>query len=88
METLISHISTHSERSAEDRSAVTYLESVLSPGGKINTSFGKDDKWPNHDGMFEYVSNPDRSRRPEQVIKQYSNIIMDWICGKRKMDLR
>lgn len=50
METLISHISTHSERSAEDRSAVTYLESVLSPGGKINTSFGKDDKWPNHDG--------------------------------------
>lgn len=23
-----------------------------------------------------------------QVIKQYSNIIMDWICGKRKMDLR
>lgn len=66
METLISHISTHSERSAEDRSAVTYLESVLSPGGKINTSFGKDDKWPNHDGMFEYVSNPDRSRRPEQ----------------------
>lgn len=39
METLISHISTHSERSAEDRSAVTYLESVLSPGGKINTSF-------------------------------------------------
>lgn len=42
METLISHISTHSERSAEDRSAVTYLESVLSPGGKINTSFTKD----------------------------------------------
>ena len=66
METLRNHIATHSERSAEDRSAVSYLESVLSPEGRINPSFGKDDKWPNHDGMFEYVSNPDKSRRPEQ----------------------
>lgn len=60
------HISTHTEHSAEDRSAVSYLESVLSPEGRINTSFGRDDKWPNHDGMFEYVSNPDISRIPEQ----------------------
>lgn len=60
------HISTHTERSAEDRSAVSYLESVLNPEGRINTSFGCDDKWPNHDGMFEYVSNPDISRLPEQ----------------------
>ncbi len=65
-ESLKKHISTHTDRSAEDRSAVYYLESVLNPEGRINTSFGCDDKWPNHDGMFEYVSNPDISRRPEQ----------------------
>lgn len=39
IETLNRHISTHTARSAEDRSAVRYLESV---------------------------SNPDKSRRPEQ----------------------
>ena len=33
------HIATHTARSAEDRSAVSYLESVLNPGGKINTAF-------------------------------------------------
>lgn len=66
IETLNRHISTHTARSAEDRSAVSYLESVLNPEGRINTSFASDDKWPNHDGMFEYVSNPDKSRRPEQ----------------------
>lgn len=63
---LKNHISTHTEHSTEDRSAVSYLESVLNPEGRINTSFGRDDKWPNHDGMFEYVSNPDISRLPEQ----------------------
>lgn len=52
--------------SVENRSAVSYLESVLNPEGRINTSFASDDKWPNHDGTFEYVSNPDKSRRPEQ----------------------
>lgn len=66
IETLKKHISTHTDRSAEDRSAVSYLESVLNPEGRINTSFASDDKWPNHDGMFEYVSNPSISRRPEQ----------------------
>lgn len=66
IETLKRHISTHTARSAEDRSAVSYLENVLNPEGRINTSFASDDKWPNHDGMFEYVSNPDKSRRPEQ----------------------
>ena len=59
------HIATHTIHSAEDRSAVSYLESVLNPGGRINTAFSCDDKWPNHDGTFEYVSNPDISRRPE-----------------------
>lgn len=64
--TLKKHIATHTERSAEDRSAVSYLETVLNPEGRINTSFASDDKWPNHDGTFEYVSNPDISRQPEQ----------------------
>lgn len=59
------HIATHTIHSAEDRSAVSYLESVLNPGGRINTAFSCDDKWPNHDGTLEYVSNPDISRRPE-----------------------
>jgi hypothetical protein len=41
------HIATHTVRSAEDRSAVSYLESVINPGGRINTAFSCDDKWPN-----------------------------------------
>lgn len=60
------HIATHPGRSAEDRSAVSFLESVLNPGGRICTSFSSDDKWPNHDGFFEYVSNPDISKSPKQ----------------------
>ena len=60
------HIATHTVHSAEDRSAVSYLESVLNPEGRICTSFSCDDKWPNHDGFFEYVSNPDISKIPKQ----------------------
>ena len=30
------HIATHTVRSAEDRSAISYLESVINPGGRIN----------------------------------------------------
>lgn len=66
IETIKRHISTHTVRSSEDRSAVSYLQNVLNPDGRINTSFSSDDKWPNHDGMFEYVSNPDVSKQPEQ----------------------
>ncbi len=62
----IRHISTHSVRSAEDRAAVSTLETFLTSGGKINTNFSSDDKWPNHDGTFEFVSNPEISRCPEQ----------------------
>ncbi len=65
-ELLIRHISTHSVRSAEDRAAVSTLESFLTSDGKINTNFSCDDKWPNHDGTFEFVSNPEISRCPEQ----------------------
>lgn len=60
------HISTHSERSAEDRAAVSTLETFLTSNGKINTNFSCDDKWPNHDGTFEFVPNPEISRLPEQ----------------------
>lgn len=60
------HVKTHSKRSDEDRSAVTTLETFLRSNGKISTNFSKEDKWPNSDGTFEYVSNPDVSRRPEQ----------------------
>ena len=60
------HIRTHSERSVEDRSAISLLGTFLNPGGRINTSFAANDTWPNHDGTFEFVSNPDVSRRPKQ----------------------
>lgn len=63
---IMRHISTHSEHSAEDRAAVSTLETFLTSGGKINTNFSCNDKWPNHDGTFEFVSNPEISRRPEQ----------------------
>lgn len=60
------HIRTHSERSVEDRSAISLLGTFLNPGGRINTSFAANDTWPNHDGTFELVSNPNVSRRPKQ----------------------
>ena len=60
------HIKTHSERSAQDRSAVSVLETFLRSNGKVNTNFSCDDKWPNSDGTFEFVENPDISRRPKQ----------------------
>lgn len=60
------HISTHTEHSAEDRAAVSTLEGFLNSGGKINTNFSCNDKWPNHDGTFEFVPNPEISRIPEQ----------------------
>ena len=60
------HISTHFQRSAEDRAAVSTLKTFLISDGKINTNFSCDDKWPNHDGTFEFVSEPEISRCPEQ----------------------
>lgn len=60
------HIKTHTERSAADRAAVSVLKTFLRSNGKINTSFAENDKGPNHDGTFEFVSNPDISRQPEQ----------------------
>lgn len=60
------HIKTHSERSVEDCDAVNVLRVFLRSNGKINTNFSSNDKWPNIDGTFEFISNPDLSRRPEQ----------------------
>ena len=59
------HIKTHSVRSVEDCDAVTVLNSFLRSDGKINKNFSCNDKWPNIDGTFEFVSNPNISRRPE-----------------------
>lgn len=59
------HIKTHSDRSSNDRSAISLLGTFLNPGGRINTSFAANDTWPNHDGTFEFVSNPNVSRRPK-----------------------
>ena len=61
------HIKTHTERSDDDRSAVSVLETFLRSNGRINPSFSTNDKWPNHDGTFEFVPNPDISRRPKQT---------------------
>ncbi len=60
------HIKTHSEKSVEDKAAVSSLEDVFSHDGKIITGFTANDKWPNHDGHFEYVKNPNISRQPVQ----------------------
>ena len=47
------HVKTHSQRSDEDRSAVTILETFLRANGKISTNFSKEDKWPNIDGTLD-----------------------------------
>lgn len=60
------HIKTHTERSAEDEAAVSTLKSFLRSNGRINPLFATNDKWPNTDGTFEYVADPDVSRRPKQ----------------------
>lgn len=65
-EQILRHIKTHSERSAEDRAAVGTLDFFLKSHGRINTNFASNDKWLNSDGTFEFVPNPDISRRPEQ----------------------
>ena len=65
-EVIRKHIKTHTVQSADDSSAVSVLKTFLRSNGRINTSFTEGDKWPNHDGTFEFVSNPSISRRPEQ----------------------
>ena len=66
-ENIEKHIKTHTERSDDDRAAVSVLETFLRSNGRINPSFSTNDKWPNHDGTFEFVPSPDISRRPKQA---------------------
>lgn len=65
-ELLDRHKRTHSIHSDADRAAVAVLETFLRSDGKISTNFSCDDKWPNIDGFFEFLLNPDISRCPEQ----------------------
>lgn len=60
------YVKTHTERFAQYAAAVKTLEFFLNSNGRINTSFASGDKWSNTDGTFEYVANPDISRRPKQ----------------------
>lgn len=66
LEQLQQHIKTHTERSDDDRNAVAVLKTFLRSEGKINENFSCGDKWPNTDGLFELVTNPDITRRPKQ----------------------
>lgn len=60
------HVKTHTERSAQDDAAVATLKFFFRSNGRINTLFASGEKWPNTDGTFEYVADPDISRRPKQ----------------------
>lgn len=66
IEQLQRHLKTHCERSEEDRNAVKGLDHCISTGGKIYTNFSVDDKWPNVDGDFELVPDPESSRQPKK----------------------
>ena len=61
------HINSHCERSVDDTAAVTTLKNLFKYDGKVIPNFAENDKWPNTDGTFEYVPNPDISRNPEQA---------------------
>lgn len=60
------HIKTHTETSAEDRAAVSVLETFLRSEGRINPNFVANSTWPSTDGTFEFVSGLAASRRPKQ----------------------
>lgn len=59
------HIKTHSSTAVLDSAAVSVLKSFLR-SERIITNFAEHNTWPNHDGTFEYVPNPDESHRPKQ----------------------
>lgn len=61
------HINSHCERSVDDTAAVTTLKNLFKYDGKVIPNFAENDKWPNTDGTFEFVPNPDISRNPEQA---------------------
>ena len=51
------HVKTHSQRSDEDRSAVTILETFLRANGKISTNFSKEDILFNETKRFPLLYN-------------------------------
>lgn len=65
-EMLDMHLKSHTKRSEEDCAAVSVLSTFLRSGGRINNDFKSNDKWPNTDGNFELVINPEESRLPAQ----------------------
>lgn len=61
------HIKTHTARSFDDINAVATLNSYLRSDGKIaHNGFKCNDTYPNIDGNFELIPNPEISRRPKQ----------------------
>ncbi len=58
------HLNTHSLNAVRDKKTVACLENFLSSNGKINTKFEAYSTWPNIDGSFELVQEPDLSRAP------------------------
>lgn len=61
------HIKTHTQRSDDDRCAVATLNSFLRSDGKIAyNGFACNDTYPNIDGHFELVPDPEITRRPKQ----------------------
>ena len=66
LEQLQRHLKTHTVRSNDDRNAISVLQTFLRSDGKINHNFACNDKWPNIDGSFEFVPDPQESRKPKQ----------------------
>ena len=61
------HIKTHTPRSDDDRNAVTTLGYFLRSEGKIaHNGFACNGTYPNIDGNFELIPNPEISRIPKQ----------------------
>ncbi len=61
------HIKTHTSRADDDRNAVAVLNTFLRSDGKIaHNGFACNDTYPNIDGFFELIPNPDISRIPKQ----------------------
>lgn len=61
------HISTHTKNSVTDIAAVTTIKNLFKSDSKVIPDFSEYDKWPNIDGRFEFVPNPDLSRKPEHT---------------------
>ena len=75
------HLKTHTERYNDDRNAISVLQTFLRSDRKINHNFACNDKWPNIDGSFEFVPDPQKSRKPKQnfiaQIKGTTNVRYD-----------